>query len=316
MYVELNNAYEVLKDSNKRERYDMYGEDGLRGGGNDDDDDGDGFDPFASMFGGGFGRRRRQREEKRVPDISIPLAVDLELLYNGGSVEIAHKRQILCKSWSDCESVCSHCGGRGFVIQTRRLGPGFVQQIQTTCPKCGGSGKIGVKDCRSCPNGQFEKEENTMTVDVERGMRDGHKVTFEGHTDELPDHYAGNVHFQLHTNAHARFERDGNNLHFKQTISLSEALVGVNRQVKQLDGRMVNITTEKVISPNESMRITGEGMPAPDDGETGDMIVTFWVDFPQKLSADERKLAIKLLGDPASFVKSDGGGDAGAKQEL
>lgn len=312
MYVELNNAYEVLSDSGKRNRYDMYGEDGLRGNADDEGSGFGGFDPFESMFGG-FGQRgRRREEEKRVADLTIPLAVDLELLYNGGRIDVAHKRQVICKSWSDCESRCSQCGGQGIVIQTRRLGPGFVQQIQTACPKCGGTGKIGTPNCKSCPNGQFEKEEEHISIDIERGMADTRKITFEGRTDELPDHFSGNVHFELHTRKHDRFERDGNDLHFEQHISLSEALVGVRREVKQLDGRMVPIVTEKVISPNDSVRIQGEGMPSVEGDEPGDMIVTFWVKFPSHLSAEQKKLAIQLLGKPEDIVGDDGG----VKDEL
>ncbi len=183
-----------------------------------------------------------------------------------------------------------------------RLGPGFVQRIQTACPKCGGSGKIGKPNCKSCPHGQFENEEKIITIDIERGMVDNHKITFDSLTDELPDHQPGNVHFQLHTKKHARFEREGNDLHFEQHISLSEALVGVKRTVKQLDGRMVRIVTDKVISPSDSVRIKGEGMPSVDGHEAGDMIVTFWVDFPSHLSAEQKELAVKLLGKPEDHV--------------
>lgn len=306
MYVELNNAYEVLSDTTKRRRYDMGGEAGLRGG--DDSDDGGSFDPFFDLFSNRG--RQRQQEERRVADVVIPLAVDLELLYNGGLVDVAHRRQILCDSWSDCESQCSQCGGQGIVIQRRYLGPGFVQQMQMPCPKCGGTGKISTNNCKSCPNGQFEKEEKILSVDVEHGMPDRHRVTFDGQTDELPDHHAGSVHFELHTRPHSRFYREGDNLHYAQRITLSEALVGVNRTVKQLDGRSVPIVTDKVISPNEEVHIKEEGMPSYDGGETGDMIVKFWVDFPTSLTEEQKKLAVKLLGkyddvDDSEYAKQE-----------
>lgn len=305
MYVELNNAYEVLSDKNKRQRYNMYGEDGLRGGGGDEDEGGGGFDPFSDFFDFGHRRRQRRHEEKRVADLVVPVAVDLELLYNGGMIDVAHRRQILCDSWSDCESRCEKCGGRGIVIETRRLGPGFVQQMQIACPKCGGSGKISVANCKSCPKGQFEKEEKLLTLDVERGMPDRHRISFDGQTDEVPDHASGSVHFELHTKSHKRFIRDGDDLHYQQTITLGEALVGVNRTVQQLDGRTVHILTDKVISPNEEVRIEGEGMRSYEGGGVGDMIVKFWVNFPTVLSDEQKKLATKLLGqgDSGEFTK-------------
>ena len=286
MYVELNNAYEVLSDDTKRQRYDMTGS--MDGGGGDDEDDG--WDPW-----GIFRPRRRQREEKRVPDLVIPLAVDLELLYTGGLVDMVHRRQILCDSWSDCEKKCHKCGGQGIVITTRRLGPGFVQQMQTTCPVCGGAGKIGVKNCTSCPNGQFEKEEKEITIDIERGVPNGHRIT-EGQTDELPDHLPGDVHFELHTRPHARFVRNGNDLHYEQEITLAEALTGVNRKVKQLDDREIEIKSDQIIAPNDELRIAGEGMPIYDGSGAGDMIVKFWVKFPKSLTNEQKELAHKMLG--------------------
>lgn len=315
-YVELNNAYEILGDKSKRQRYDLTGQ--FETGGDGEDDDG-GWNPFSDLFGGGR-RRRREREEKRVPDLVVPMAVDLELLYTGGMIDISHKRQILCPMLSDCEKTCPRCGGAGVIIQTRRLGPGFVQQIQTTCPDCGGTGKIWVKNCKSCPNGKFEKEEQLITLDILRGAPDGHRIT-EGQTDELPDHTPGDVHFELHARPHKRFERRGNDLHYRQVITLREALLGVKRQVMQLDGRSVDIVTEGVTAPNEELRIKGEGMPVfgTDGAEAGDMVVHFWVKFPTKLSDEQKKFAAQMLPETAATTSDAGSstiGEGSSRDEL
>lgn len=317
MYVELNNAYEVLGDNSKRQRYDMYGEDGLRGAGQDSDDDG--FDPFGGMFGNWGGRRRRQ-EERRVRDVVVPLSVSLEMLYNGGVIEASHKRRVICSEWSDCEKKCTRCGGRGIVIQTRRLGPGFVQQIQTSCPVCGGTGKISNPNCKSCPNGQFEEVEKLLLIDIEKGMTSGQTITFDGHTDEKPDHAAGNVHFEIDTQDHDRFQREGDDLHYLLDITLSEALVGVDRVVRQLDGRKVSIQTDHVISPKERIVIPGEGMPKHDGSGTGNMVVEFWVEFPKSLTEQQKKATVTLLGKPPSREETgDGttphGGNNGTDEE-
>lgn len=303
MYVELNNAYEVLNDNSKRQRYDMYGEDGLKGAGQDDDA---GFDPFGGMFGG-FGQRRRRQEERRVTDVTVPLSVSLEMLYNGGVIDAAHKKRVICSEWSDCEKKCSRCGGRGVVIQTRRLGPGFVQQIQTACPDCGGTGKIGNPNCKSCPHGQFEEVEKLLLIDVEKGMANGQTITFDAQTDEKPDHLPGNVHFEIDTQEHDRFQREGNDLHYLLDITLSEALVGVDRVVRQLDGRQVSIQTNKVITPKDRIVIAGEGMPSHDDSGVGKLIVEFWVEFPESLTEEQKKAAIALLGKPPSKEETGDG---------
>ena len=281
----------------------MFGEEGVNNnnGGGDDMDD---FDPFGGMFGG-FGRRRRERE-RRVPDLTIPLSVSLEMLYNGGIVEVMHKKRVICDSWSDCEQKCARCGGRGIVIQTRRVGPGFVQQIQTHCPKCGGTGKITNPNCKSCANGQFEEVEKPLLVDVERGMKDGHLITFEGETDEVPDHQSGNINFEVDCIHHDRFERRGDDLFYKLWITLSEALVGVTRRVRQLDGRLVDIKTDSVIAPGDQISIPGEGMPTV-HGDAGSMIVEFWVKFPKKLSADQKKDALLLHGERPTLEESGDG---------
>lgn len=311
MYVELNNAYEVLGDENMRQRYDMFGEEGLKNGGGRSDDDDD-FNPFGDMFGFG-GRRRRGREERRVPDVIIPFSVTLETLYNGKVVEAVHRRRTICDSWSDCESQCPRCHGRGVIIQTRRLGPGFVQQIQTTCPQCNGKGKIGTPDCKSCPNGQFEQVQKSLLIDIEKGMRDGQFITFEGQTDEVPDHVNGDVKFQIIALPHPRFSRSGDDLHYTLPITLSEALVGVNRRVRQLDGRLVSICTDKVISPGEQIVISGEGMPSVKGGDPGDMVVEFWVDFPSNLTEEQKKAAIALHGDLPSLEQTGDGTETSHK---
>ncbi|CAN8071551.1 unnamed protein product [Agarophyton chilense] len=312
-YVELNNAYEVLSDDNKRQKYDMFGEDGINNAMADDDDD---FDPFGgSFFGGfgGFGGRRRQREEPTVPDVTIPVTVPLETLYNGGIMEVTHKKRVICSSWSDCEKKCSRCGGRGVVIQTKRIGPGFVQQIQTHCPVCGGTGKIGNPNCKSCPGGQFEEVEKMLLVDVEKGMRDGQHIVFENETDEIPDHRTGNVRFEIDTMKHDRFVRIGNDLHYRLQITLSEALVGVSRQVRQLDGRLVAIKTGKVMKPGEKIVIEKEGIPDYHSGHKGNMIVEFWVDFPDSLTEEQKKAAIDLHGKLPSLDET---GDGTTKRRI
>lgn len=298
MYVELNNAYEVLGDNSKRKRYDMYGEDGLQGGGQDDDGDDFFFNPF--------GRRTRQRE-RRVPDVNVPLTISLETLYNGGVMEVSHKKRVICTRWSECESKCSKCSGSGMIITTRRLGPGFVQQMQQTCPQCGGAGKIGKPNCKACPKGQFEQVEKMLLIDIEKGMRNGQTITFDGQTDEKPDHYPGNLHFEIDTQQHGRFHRDENDLHYYLDITLSEALVGVDRIVRQLDGREVSIRTNKVISPREKIVIEGEGMPLYDSSAKGNMIVEFWVQFPEALTEGQKKAAIELLGKPPTKEETGDG---------
>lgn len=306
-YASLNNAYEVLSDAEKRQQYDMFGEAGLNN--RQAEDFGDPFaDGWMSSFFGGSGRRRRQQqEERKSPDIVLPLTVSLETLYNGGVIEASHKRRVQCSSWSDCESKCSRCGGSGIVITTHRIGPGFVQQMQQACPKCRGSGKITKRDCASCPHGQFEEVEKGLLIDIERGAPDGYHITFEGQSDEIPDHVPGNLHFEIDTLDHAVFSRRGHDLHYSLKITLTEALIGIHRAVKQLDGRTIPIKTTSVTKPNDRIVISGEGMPHHGAEEAGDMIVHVWVEFPGEISAENKQKVIELHGEPpATQIGNDG----------
>lgn len=308
LYVELNHAYEVLSDEGKRSKYDRFGEAGLKGGGGEEEEDGwGGFGDWGDIFGGGGGRRKRREEEKRSPSYVAPLTLSLELLYGGGIVELTHRRRVICANWGDCESKCTRCGGSGITVTTRKIGPGFVQQVRSHCPKCGGSGKIVSGNCTKCPEGQFEISEKAVMLDVEPGFKDGHHIVLEGASDELPDHTPGNVHFEIDMMPHPAFRREGDDLHYDLTITLTEALVGIDRAVRQLDDRVVRIKNEGVTVPKQELIVPGEGMPTSDGG-AGNLVVHIWVEFPKSLTDEQKQAVFKLHGKVPKTEIGNGGG--------
>jgi DnaJ family protein A protein 2 len=227
-FKEISKAYEVLSDSEKRSKYDRFGEEGL-------DDSGGGVDPsdlFGSLFGGGGGRGRGGGAKKRskTKDVVQPLKVTLEQLYNGATKKMAITRQIIDKKRG--VQTCSNCDGRGVKVEVIRMGP-MIQQMQSQCSACGGAGK----------SFKTKQEREVLEVHIPKGAPDGHKVVFREMADEHPDADTGDVIFVLKQQEHPIFKRKGADLFVEKDISLVEALCGFQMELKHLDDRMLFIKT-------------------------------------------------------------------------
>lgn len=300
-YLEIQTAYEVLGDADKRKVYDQYGEEGLKGnmGGQ-----GAGFNPFDMFFGGRqAGGAAGAAQMQKGPDVELDLEVTLQDLYLGRTFEVVQKRQTLChkcrgtgaKKASDV-TTCSGCKGTGMKVKVQQLGPGFVQQTQTVCDECGGKGKKVTSTCPHCGGKKVETGEDTLTIIVERGMQDGERITFPSQSDEAPDSTPGDLHFKLVTLPHKRFTRQGDDLHYSLTVTLLEALVGFSKKIKHLDGHLVEIERKEVTKPGQIIIISGEGMPMHNfPSQTGNLYVEVTVKFPTTVTEEQKEGFKKLL---------------------
>ena len=284
-FKEVNAAYEILSDPEKRKKYDQNGlqglqEDGSPGGATADD--------LFSMFFGGGASRRRSTGPLRGEDVNHPIKVGLEDLYNGKTVKLSVNREVL-----DGEPrMCTSCDGRGFVLELRRIAVGMVQQIQRRCPDCNGEGYIF----------KMRKERKLLEIYIEKGMRHNEKVVFRGAGDEKPNVEPGNINFVIQEKDHELFRRKGADLLITKTLSLNEALCGFAWQISHLDGRQIVVESK----PGEVIQaeapggrpfckiVPNEGMPSRGNPFVkGNLYVLFQVKFPQdgEISAE----AIKQL---------------------
>jgi len=302
-FMKLANAYEVLSDNDKKRIYDQYGEEGLKKNANQHADFHDPFDIFSRFTGNSKFNFQNQKEEKRGPDISLEIDVTLEDLYIGRMIEVGLDKQILCpkcggsgaKNFDDVQT-CPVCNGQGVKVVRQNLGPGFSYQTQTTCDKCGGKGKITKSKCPYCSGKKVVRGQNDIIITIERGMADGQQIPFEQEADQHPDHTAGNVIFTIRTASHPRFQRKGNNLYVRTSITLLESLVGFEKEIQHLDNHTVHIKRSSVTKPAFVQLIKGEGMPHHETPSVkGDLEIEYYIEFPSGELPEAKKIQFKEL---------------------
>jgi len=296
-FKEISAAYEVLSDAEVREKYDKYGLEGLEseggpGGGGAHDD------IFNMFFGGGRSRRSGPRKGE---SINHPIKVSLEDLYNGKTVKLAINRQVIIGEATMCDS----CDGQGAVMELRQIALGMVQQVQRKCPNC--------TDGYRC---KTKKERKVLEVHVEKGMKNGEKVTFRGMADEKPNVEAGDINFVVQEKEHDLFKRKGADLLITKTLSLNEALCGFEWSVQHLDQREIIIKSRpgEVIKPETIggqpfvKIVSNEGMPSKGNPFVkGNLYVLFRVEFPSDGELDESTVSIlkKAMPNPAMELDYD-----------
>jgi len=299
MYKEINEAYEVLSDNKKRRLYDRGGMEAVNREGQMENAGGDPFDIFSDFFGH---RGHHRQRENREPDLRIKLRVSLKDLYEGHEYEFTYTRNTMCPncrgsgadSYEDVE-VCDKCGGKGIIVETKRLGPGFIQQFQRNCPKCNGRGKTIKKKCHVCKGGKIVKNLEEMTVFIEKGMKNGDEIKFDEQGNESPDRDPGHLIFIVNEIGDELFKREGNNLKYELEISLRDALIGFEKKIKHLDGHFVTVKRNEISQPGDLIVIRNEGMPIHQKSEYGDLIVKLKIKFPEKLTEKQKEKLEKFF---------------------
>lgn len=300
-FKEIQEAYEILSDDQKRAAYDRYGHDGVDpsrgaggfGGGNADFGDIFG-DVFGDIFGGGG--RRGQSRAQRGSDLRYNLELSLEDAVRGKSVDIKVPTWVSCDSCDGSGAkkgtsakTCPTCHGAGQV--TMRQGFFAVQQ---TCPTCNGRGKIIPEPCSKCHGeGRVEKTK-TLSVKIPAGVDTGDRIRLTGEGEAgMHGAPAGDLYVQVHVKDHPIFVRDGNNLYCDVPISFSIAALGGEIAVPTLDGR-VKLKIPAETQTEKMFRLRGKGVQSVRGGGVGDLVCKVVIETPVKLSEQQKELLRQL----------------------
>ncbi|TDL25063.1 hypothetical protein BD410DRAFT_896623 [Rickenella mellea] len=316
LFKEVTHAYEVLSDPQKRSIYDARGEAGLSEQGGMG-----GMDPqdlFSQLFGGGGGffggGPSRQNGPRKGKDLVHRVHVSLEDLYKGKTTKLALTRNVICSKCSGrggkegAVRSCDGCHGRGVKVTLRQLGP-MIQQMQSTCGDCNGTGEIiNNKDkCRNCNGKKTVSEKKMLEVHIDKGMSGGQHITFAGESDQSPGQTPGDVVIVIEEKPHERFKRQETNLWTEVEIDLLTALGGGQFAIKHLDDRalVVNLLPGEVVKEGELKVIAGEGMPSLRHHEPGDLFVKIHVTFPEHIDPSVIPLLERALPPRKALPKFD-----------
>lgn len=296
-FKEASEAYEVLVDPQKKQRYDQFGHAGMSGAGVHDfshmgfDDI---FSMFGDIFGGGRGGNRRGRS--RGADLQTEVELTLQEVLNGAERSIEYSRHDFCGTCSGSGSApgakkqtCSTCGGYGQVEQTGGLA-GLFGRVVTTCPSCRGRGTMITTPCPQCRGAGREVKQRLVTVQIPPGIHEGQavRVTNEGDVGEDGTH-RGDLHCYVRVKAHPFLERHNNDLVCRMPISFTQAALGAKVEVPTVLGK-AELKIPAGTQHGQMFRLSGQGMPDLRSRRKGDEIVQVLIEIPKKINKKQETL--------------------------
>jgi molecular chaperone DnaJ len=296
-FKEINEAYDVLKDGDKRAAYDRFGhaafEHGSAGGAGFGTDFASGFaDIFDDLFGMG-GRRGRSGGRERGADLRYTMEITLEAAFGGKAAQIRIPTSVTCETCSGTGAksgskpkACPACAGHGKIRHTQ----GFFT-LERTCPNCQGRGQVIDNPCASCSGSGRVTRERTLSVNVPPGVEDGTRIRLAGEgeagTRAGP---SGDLYIFLSIAPHPFFQRDGADLHCRVPVSMATAALGGGFDVPTIDGGKTRVKVPEGTQSGRRLRLQGKGMPVLRSRETGDMYVQVVVETPQNLTKRQKEL--------------------------
>lgn len=318
-FKEAAEAYEVLSNPEKRQRYDQFGHaanahsasggGGFGGGGMDMNDI---FSQFGDIFGGGgfgdfFGGGRQGgggRRVQRGSNLRIKVRLTLEEIANGAEKKIKVNKQIPCKTCDGTGAkdkasfqTCKTCGGQGSV---RRVTNTILGQMQTTstCPTCNGEGSTILSKCTVCHGDGVVRGEETISINIPAGVSEGMQLSMSGKGNAAPrGGVPGDLIILIEEIPHETLKRDGNNVIYDLHVNFVDATLGTSVEVPTIDGK-VKIKLDPGTQGGKVLRLKGKGVPEVNSYRRGDQLVHVNIWTPKALSREERELLEKLQSSP------------------
>ena len=295
-FKEAAEAYEVLSDPEKRQRYDRFGHSGVNGAGIHDFSNmgaDDIFSMFGDLFGGAFGGGRRRR---RGADLQTRIEISLEEAAVGAEREIHYQRNDFCEVCSGTGAApgskkqsCPTCGGYGQVEQAAGLGSIFGRVV-TACPTCRGQGAVIVSPCRDCRGTGRSPRQRAVSVKVPAGIHDGQAIRVRGEGEPGEDSSTrGDLHCYVTVKQHEFLERHENDLVCRVPITFTQAALGAKIDVPTLTGK-AEVKIPRGTQSGQVFRLAGSGMPDLRTGRKGDELVQITVEVPRKLNKKQSEL--------------------------
>lgn len=316
-FKEAAEAYEILSNAEKKQRYDQYGHAGVGssasggyGGGMSMEDI---FSHFGDIFGGGFGgfggagSRGGGRRVQRGSNLRVKVKLTLEEIAKGVEKKIKVSKQVICSTCdgsgakdSSSFHTCTTCNGSG---QVRRVTSTFLGQMQTTatCPTCNGSGNVITQKCSACSGNGVVRGEEVVPIRLPAGVSEGMQLSVSGGGNAAPNGgIPGDLIVVIEEVKHELFERDGNNLYLEHYIKFPEAVFGAQIEIPTLDGK-ARVKIDSGTQSGKVLRLKGKGLPELNSYRTGDLLVNINVWTPKKVSKEEKE-ALEKMAQSENFV--------------
>ncbi len=313
-FKEVNEAYEVLSDADKKARYDQYGHAGVdpnfgAGGGFDGSFDfGDLGDIFGSFFGGGFGggRRTNPNAPQRGESIRLSLAISFEEAAFGCEKSVTVERMETCETChgngcapGSTPEVCPECHGTG-TVQVRRQTPMGVFATSSPCTRCGGKGKIIHQPCKDCHGTGAVRKRKTIQASIPAGIDNGQTISIRGQGNAGKNGGpAGDLLITITVRPHELFRREGTSVLCEAPITFAQAVLGAELEIPTIDGKVKYELPEGTQS-GTTFRLKGKGIPALNGRGRGDQYVTVYIETPRNLNKEQREALKKFaesMGD-------------------